>query len=133
MRTLSALARRIAAKRVGVRYRRHADLGQLLGRHLSQLAVEGLIADKEPRVQQYWLAVQSGHTALQDAGLLEGEKAVDQHLRASIESDREWSQLGAFRKGCGKLVEKCAKVPNPRVTQHERVRQRIRERADSDL
>src|SRR5262249_18310512 len=32
MRTLGALASRIPAKRVGVRNRRHADLGQLLGR-----------------------------------------------------------------------------------------------------
>src|SRR5262249_13945646 len=125
MRSLRALARRIAAKRVGVRYRRHADLGQLLGRHLSQLAVESLIADKEARVQQRRLTVLPSDTALQNTGLLKGEKAVDQHLRAAIEPNRERGQLGPIRKGRAKLVEKGTKVRIPGVTQHERVRQCI--------
>src|SRR5262245_64337973 len=84
-------------------------------------------------MQQHRLTVWAGDTALQNTGVLKGEKAVDQHLRAAIEPNREGGQLGPFRKGRAKLVEKGTKVRIPRVTQHERVRQRIRERADPDL
>src|SRR5262249_56034243 len=74
-----------------------------------------------------------GYAELQDSGFLQGEKAVDEDLRAAIESDRERIELRPLRKGRTEPVEKVAEGGVGCVTQHQRMRQRIGERADADL
>ncbi len=131
---LRALAGLVAVERVGEGDAGHGDLGQLLARHLAQLAIEGLVADEEARVQDGLAAVGARDAAAQDAGAHQRQEAVDQHLRAAVEAGRERARARASAgSGAPSLSSSARNSRVAGVAQDQRMRQRVGERADADL
>ena len=95
---LRALGLGIAVERVGEGDGGHGDELERLARHLPQLAIEGLVADEEPGMQDRLAAVGGGDAAAQDAGAHQGEEPVDQHLGAAVEAGREGGELRIRRQ-----------------------------------
>ena len=89
-------------------------------RHLAQRAVEGLVADEEPGVQHGLAAVGARDAAAQDAGPLQRQEPVDQHLRAAVEAHREGASSAPAGSGA-ELVDQCAEVGVAGVAQDQRV------------
>ena len=63
-----------------------AYVGELVIRHVAQLAIERLVADEEAGVQRGVAALPVGHATFEDARALERQERVDQHLGATVQA-----------------------------------------------
>jgi hypothetical protein len=117
MRPLRALGLLIAVEGVGERDGGHGDELEGFGRHLPQLAIEGLVTDEEPGMQDRLAAVGRGDAAAQNAGAHQGQEPVDQHLRAAVEASRKGGELGIRRQARAQLAEQGPEIAVARVPQ----------------
>src|SRR5207248_9389280 len=127
----AALACLVAVKRVDERYRCHAQLCALLARELAQSPIERARADKERRFQQHAV-----YLALENSGLAQRQKTLDQHLARAVQADVERAAFAQLRRsGVGGLEPSgdLTKVSVVLVPQDERMRHRIAERPDPEL
>src|SRR5262249_44986374 len=104
----------------------------LVGPRLFKLAIEGLAANEEARLQHSLSAVSIGDATAQDAGPPQGEEAVDQHLRATVETRPKGTEIVAVGGGVGEPFEQVAEGSVVGVAQDQRVCQGVRERTDPD-
>ena len=127
----AALGGLVAVELVHEGHRGHAQLRALRLRHLAQGAIERARAQEERRLQHGAVDL-----ALEDAGAHEVEEALDEHLAHPVQAGLERRALAQARgRAVGRIeprrdVAKLRVVP---VTQDQRLRHRVAERADAEL